>query len=222
MATKGPIHLSGPPWLPPGDRKILAPNAIASKVLCKRHNELLSPLDALGTRFFASIPDLLEQPKHENEHRFFFYGRDFERWMLKVMCGVICARYVSGRSMPPLEWQPTIELLKVLLLGETLSQPAGLYFDENVGTVINLRPRVEVTLFADGQKPQGIALALHGLRFFLALDSPRKAFLEAAKYRPNELRFKTPQGRTSLLFYWDESHCAATAELKVVPNTRPQ
>ncbi len=217
MAARGPIRVSGLPRQPVGEVKLLTPQALASKILCKRHNESLSPLDALGKRFFGSFPHISPSQTSADEQLRLFQGHDLERWMLKTMCGAICSRYVAGPAMPPPEWQPSVELLKVLLLGAPLVSPAGLYFRANTGETIDPRPRVEVTLLANTQEPQGIAILLHGFEFFLALEAPAESFLASTQYRPNGLEFNTPHGKTSLLFYWAESHYGATANITFVP-----
>lgn len=55
----GVIVVSGMPWLAPGETMSLTVDNLAAKILCKRHNEALSPLDAEAGRFFSILEKLL-------------------------------------------------------------------------------------------------------------------------------------------------------------------
>jgi len=82
------INISGVPWLEEGERKNLGLNALTAKVLCKRHNENLSPLDAMAGRFFRAIlgdESVLFGPRRVA----LFSGDDLERWILKVLFGAV-------------------------------------------------------------------------------------------------------------------------------------
>jgi ribosome biogenesis protein Tsr3 len=50
--------VSGLPWLKPDETKILPITQLAGNILCKRHNEALSPLDAMAGRFFTALKEM--------------------------------------------------------------------------------------------------------------------------------------------------------------------
>ena len=215
MESFGPILVSGSLGRGRFDRHPLSSKALASNVLCKRHNEWLSPLDALATRFFRSFPHMSPVTEYRDERIHLFQGYDLERWILKTMCGAICSKYFEGPDAPSPEWQPSVEMLKVLLLAEPFIPPAGLYYRGNVGDSISVRPRVQLTLHTASRQPEGLSIVLHGFELLLALVPPSDSFRTTALYRPHGLSFDTLQGRSSLLLYWDDAHYAATVEVSL-------
>jgi hypothetical protein len=100
------FNMGGFPWQKPGEFSSLTSDALTAKVLCRKHNEALSPLDAVAGSFFRTvyastrggIQDLIPL----DELCFEFDGRVIERWLLKVLCGVLASGNHSGsnRSVP--------------------------------------------------------------------------------------------------------------------------
>ena len=80
------LRVSGLAWLEDNE-KILPPGALASTILCDRHNAVLSPLDAIAVRLFQAFD---EDGAGASGKRILclFSGHDLERWLLKIMCGV--------------------------------------------------------------------------------------------------------------------------------------
>ena len=212
LAGGGPIYANGLPWQPPGATQPLPIDALQSRVLCKRHNESMSPLDALAKRFFCSFPHRPDANKSAVDRCFLFCGHDLERWMIKAACGAICSRYVRGESIPANGWQPSVDWLRVLLLSVPLEPPRGLYLSAAVGESINARPAVQFTLFARKQTPLGVCIALHGFRFFLVMETPEAFLPPDASYRPNEFVFKSGRHASSIVFAWDDEHVGATVD----------
>lgn len=93
----GTLGLVGAPWQPEGTEKSLPPNALASKILCGRHNHALSPLDAEAGRLFRTIGafDRDFNDKPATDAMAMFSGEDIERWMLKTVCGMVASKHVA-------------------------------------------------------------------------------------------------------------------------------
>jgi len=53
------IEVAGVPWLKPGESKRLAVDNLTAKILCKRHNENLSPLDSEAGTFLRFLTEAL-------------------------------------------------------------------------------------------------------------------------------------------------------------------
>lgn len=90
------VLMEGFPWLK--EPKALSPERIASKILCERHNNGLSPLDTSALRFFEclmALPKVLGAPGRKRDHLYMFSGPDLERWMIKLLTGLL----VSGNAM---------------------------------------------------------------------------------------------------------------------------
>ncbi|HEY0991815.1 MAG TPA: hypothetical protein VGD80_32415, partial [Kofleriaceae bacterium] len=83
------FEADGLAWLP--EKKSLTAKALQSKVLCKRHNEALSPLD-------DNITNLYDMMRRWQDRKvvgdLVLDGEDLERWAIKVMFGL----FASGSS----------------------------------------------------------------------------------------------------------------------------
>src|SRR5579872_4971666 len=53
------LRISGVPWLPPEQTFDTTVQNLTAKILCRRHNEALSPLDAEAGIFFSSLTEAL-------------------------------------------------------------------------------------------------------------------------------------------------------------------
>jgi hypothetical protein len=71
----------------------LGPNALRSWVLCKRHNNALSPLD-------ENIVQLYDLMRRFQDRKpvgdLVLDGEDIERWSIKVMCGLLASGSVEA------------------------------------------------------------------------------------------------------------------------------
>ena len=87
------IQVSGFDWTEDEVRNIGLSSAV-SKVLCKTHNNLLSPLDAeiKNTReYFLKLSELVSKDKQTDELIGNIDGVKFERWLLKTTINIIRA-----------------------------------------------------------------------------------------------------------------------------------
>src|SRR5262249_35605606 len=93
MAMGGKITIDGVPWLPTGEKREIGVNNLTARVLCKRHNSALSPLDAVAGEFFSVLrninTDLTTKSLSRKRSHYFFSGEELELWMLKTLCGMI-------------------------------------------------------------------------------------------------------------------------------------
>ena len=70
---------------------------LVSKVLCKRHNEGLSPLDAEAGRLIETIGNYDREFNQENPRAeiSILCGEELEKWLLKTTCGMVAAGQVA-------------------------------------------------------------------------------------------------------------------------------
>lgn len=80
----------------------LPTNCFAAKILCKAHNEFLSPLDAALKRFFEAADGIVRaavlKPAARPNLLFLQNGNDVEYALLKMMCGLTASGAVRGVS----------------------------------------------------------------------------------------------------------------------------
>jgi hypothetical protein len=185
------VNVSGFDWQRDDDERMVGIDSLTSRVLCTRHNNCLSPLDAVGVKFFCAMRSLLAasiagmKPAVPAQ---FLSGHDLERWMLKVLFGSFTQR--DPKMLPIKMWQ-TGELRKIcakLLLGERpICPPMGLYLrspPESEGTqVSNSFGMVPLARFGLA----GIEIAVCGIHFCLYINFSADAIPANATYRPRAI-----------------------------------
>lgn len=123
------FKVSGPSWL---DReRVLSEKSLRSRVLCKRHNSALSPIDsAIGQLYDALVA------YHEGRDigALTICGEDLERWTLKVWAGMLASGNLKLRTGERVEKSllPT-EHLEVLFGETAMPEGWGLNFFEKGG-----------------------------------------------------------------------------------------
>lgn len=153
-------------WQPAPETDVV-PDQLSAKVLCKRHNNALDPLDTAAGRLFGILASDLRRDEYV-----YTSGDDLERWALKLICGTyaasIAARLgeVPARDrLIPLPW------LESLFTKTPLQAPLGLYFcperkpRTDGGTILWVR-----NLFSSDGLPAGIELHFAVIDFLLVLD----------------------------------------------------
>ena len=130
--------LSGFDWQ--DDQPRMLPVAtLESKILCEKHNNLLSDLDAEATRIFKFIGDALltlqerqRKPPVKKEllpQKYQANGQLFERWCAKTLIDFVCVDKSTtqwhGTDNPMLA--PPIEILKAIYGHAKFHHPMGLY-----------------------------------------------------------------------------------------------
>jgi hypothetical protein len=84
LLGSGQAEAKGVSWLPEEGITTLDPEALSAKMLCDRHNAALSPLDELAIKFFR-----FTRGDTESHMELIIQGYELERWMLKLLCGVM-------------------------------------------------------------------------------------------------------------------------------------
>ena len=201
LNSRGGLYMGGLRWLPEAPAYV-PPNAVAAKVLCKRHNSALSSLDAMAARLF----DAFDNPRSWKMGRQMdiFSGYDVERWLLKVLCGML-----ASRNVPPnfLDMDTTIpdEWVRILFGEAELAGRQGLYVCDSV--VLNGPAAFAISLILDdARKATGLIFYLHGYQLMLSMEglASDEIFEEIVfAYRPSQLRTTGGSFRKCVVLYWD-------------------
>jgi hypothetical protein len=99
---------------------------LASRILCTRYNAALSGLDAMALRLFQKFDGAIRQ-KRRGKRVFLFDGSDFERWLLKTLCGAVFSRNAHTRAVST-DWSPSPLWLSILYGGAAFPDRWGFYF----------------------------------------------------------------------------------------------
>ncbi|GEM_PF-483389 len=195
------IRLTGTPWLA-GREKLLPLDAIASRILCKRHNEMLSPLDEEAGRFFSALESMKSDNFEDPSFRFYslFSGEAIERWLLKVTVGVTYSGSAGRSGGTKIEWRPSLRELEMLFLGRSMPPRCGLYFKAPPYETLKIERRLTfapVTYLETGQLI-ACQLSMWAYSFVLPfVGAPAEAnagIFEHTEYRPRWLDFNAKRG----------------------------
>lgn len=170
-----------------------------ARILCKRHNEALSPIDRAGRDLQAAF---IRYHKGEGVRVVTVPGVHVERWLLKVMCGLIASGNVArvdGVAVPrelPIEWVR-------VLFGEPMPDGWGLYAPAStMSDRVHHDLRVAAPMTADGVIGR-LQFVFYGVALELSLGRMPDG---VAAYRPEALTFK-PSGRIN--FAWPRAGARA-------------
>lgn len=205
-----------------GSTRTISAASAGRKVLCKRHNSALSPLDQSGCRFVRALQRQLQyrfQNCSEDTH-VLFNGFDVERWMLKVLCTMAHGERAS-RVYSSSIWRVPRTWLRVLFEGDPLPPGAGLYTPgvargrfaggilttKIVGSL--LRPIDRGALILDGRDRTtvvGISMTIYGQDFDLHMYPPSPSERSQYWYRVRMYRMRSQGGGVSHVHLgWDEA-----------------
>ena len=225
IAQDGLVKLDGFSWQK--QKAAWIPSAtLARRILCKRHNEALSPLDAEAGRFMRAVRDFhanLSSGRTRDEVRS-FAGEDLEKWMLKTLTGMVASGNVVGLNDVPEPW------INQLFRCNPLHEPLGLYLDRSAEVRLGRHFYFQPTFYGK----EGLVTAemhVHGLQFFLLVAPQAGVPYHAALYRPGFIALKRA-GATKLvdLSWQDERYTAGITfehsgryadTQKPAPTTRP-
>jgi hypothetical protein len=207
----GGMVVSGASWLA-GLSKELNADSLRSHILCKRHNECLSPLDCAAGKLFNTISNIyadLRSPASAQETSWYLVsGEMLELWGMKVMfgthySGTAAARGSQVRDSHSIDPEVFIQALS----SKRLPAPCGLYCLW-ANRTLAVGPGVSVTPIGTANPPRigGIQLAIHGIEFDIVFDpsAVNRDQIEGREYRPRYLNFHNTQRRHVVVPTWPD------------------
>lgn len=222
------LTVKGFPWLEKDVGKILTPSCLVGNILCERHNNALSPLDAVAIRFFKAFNQIEQEFADENtannETVFLFNGQDIERWMLKTLFGIICSKNALTYEAKIINWAPKTTWLNMLFGTQKFQFNCGIHYIAEKG---KKRPMYEGLDFApitnENNDVYGAIIQLKQHEFVLAMSPPpqeiRGTILEHNIYRPTNLIIKKAENTTCkvIVLAWD--FLENKADIEITLNT---
>lgn len=192
--------VDGFPWL--STARKMTPKALQAKILCERHNNALSSLDATIARFYdvlAGAHKGINVGSHE------FDGSDIERWALKVLLGLAMSgnlRGVDGRRARA--YDLPAQYLRILFAEEEMPAGCGLYYvGDPIGNVDAGLLDISVNHYpldhGNAGEVFGITIKLLRFQFVVSVMARIEVETQRVWYRPGEFRLGTPSfGRIGL------------------------
>jgi hypothetical protein len=183
----------------------LPTGAYASKVLCKRHNTALSPLDALAVPLFEAIRTPQAENTGEQSLRL-FCGHDVERWLLKTMCGLLASNAIAidedASHDIPHSW------VQALFAEADWQSGQGLYANRTLGAWFSGEHGVRLQFIGhrehDTSGIGGMCMWVCGLELFISMTGFRARQFDrrVLVYRPMELHYVGANFERSIAFTW--------------------
>lgn len=206
------VQVQGFPWLPGSETKVLGVDNLTARILCVRHNNALSPLDAEGALFLRTLRQVhqhLQKRSLSKRNRFYLLSGDaIELWMLKTLAGMYHSKNATSDGAALASTSRLNEQLVVDALQEQRWLPnCGLYFRSIVGEDIASDDAIgfaPLTSHRDG-RTVGCKLKLVGLEFTVVVDPFGVNFDSVGTqntFRPTNLVFEHETMAHVLVLTW--------------------
>lgn len=206
--TVGGLH-----WIE-GEQQVLSPNALASKILCSRHNSALSPLDSIAVRLFEAF-DETEKSDSGEQLLHLFSGHDIERWLLKTLCGIAASKNLTlgpeiDCSIPPY-WLDILFGRIDFPIGE------GLYICRSRGYAFEGPHGLRIQTITGKDRLTGMGLWVCGYELILSMSGfPSRTFDgRDFIYRPLELYTTGREFEKSVVMMWEGPADKGTVKLEI-------
>jgi len=207
------LRLSGFPWNKGGEQT-LPPSALTSKVLCKRHNSALSKLDSIAVRLFQAFDE--EKVSESGQQLIFlFSGHDIERWLLKILCGLIFSKNVSLEDEADLSipdyW------LRILFGEAEFSEEQGLYVCKSRGHRFVGPKGLQLQVITGSDRLTGMGLWICGYELILSMSGFPARVFEGREmvYRPLEFYATGRDYEKSILLSWNGAADLGTISVSI-------
>lgn len=221
----GTIAAHGLPWIGEEPKNLSYKNLTAN-ILCKRHNESLSPLDDIAGKFFINISNILSGNPFQspNPDLVLVSGQGLELWLLKLLMSL----HFSGNSLADGQSTLTefpIDMKKALAALYTGNWGArcGLYVYAPEGAAVSMNIVFQTRVLAGYSEHvvYGLLANFLGIQFALVLDDCGGAIEISpdAIARPTMLRFHTAGGVRQIALSWGERRPneSITVDLSITP-----
>lgn len=199
------------PWQREGEVQSLPSSALVANILCARHNNALSPLDALAGKSFDALISSADYAVHQQHAGKVLYsltsGHALELWMYKLAAGIYFGKIAvaNGKRVRDTCDFPENEIAHHLTEG-TLSPEGGLYVTQNVGEVPRSNIAIAPLTEASSNCCVGVQVQFGPLQFATTVVRPKvPTTAEAAvrgRRRPHVIDFLGPARDARVLLTW--------------------
>jgi hypothetical protein len=209
------IQVTGFPWQRNAETAQIGAASLAAKILCKRHNEQLSPLDSVAKVFLSGLQSSFQEASENmlSNTTYQTSGSSFELWLLKVLCGLLPLCKVAV----PHAW------VNILFQREPWPAGAGLHIFGAPGVASWYFTLVRVISVMSAENPGRIAGAkfgIGGLALLLAFGTPRltEPGMQTS-YRPAGISIERDGKQNQHVLSWDDDDAHGTMTLRITGTT---
>lgn len=164
LGARGKVQVSGMPWQRPGETTDTGISSLTAKMLCERHNNALSPLDAEAAFFFSTLRTALIDLNHKTLSRkpivHLVSGETIELWLLKVACGLYYS--VGMHDRVRLSATRTIDMTKArrAFFNREWEVRGGLYFKGAAGDRVEIADHAKFAPLLTDSNFGGLSMSL--------------------------------------------------------------
>lgn len=193
--------IAGLRWQAPETFNIVSLGSLTANVLCERHNNSLSPLDAAIGAFSLAVRECDHAFRKNSEStadiRETFSGDDIQRWMLKCIIGMAVSKNLNGSIKP--------ECVEVLYGRAEWPTGWGLYWRTPASTPVYHSDSfaIETKVHPEHKTICLAEFVIRGLNFALCMGRPDhpEAF---GTFKPGALIFRGEGREMRLILQWDK------------------
>jgi hypothetical protein len=183
------IYVEGPAWLK-DQRKVLPKASLVAGILCEKHNNDTSHLDAIASKVAAATRTLFTS---NTETALTIDGFDYERWCLKSLINLAVSGWMKdGKAGPPPK-----EYVEIVFRNRKLKSDAGLYVFHELTGITDCADRCQWTVLGVFGDMRGIIIGINRFLGVLSL-SPHNAPADvraAAAIWPEGVSISHPKAR---------------------------
>lgn len=199
---KNTVEISGLPWIPRGHLRTIGISSLVSNILCDAHNPKLSPLDAEVQEFVSSIFSIDENFQSNNpaNNKYYIDGTYIERWIMKMIVGIIQSNQGKQSSGQPLSYKKKI--IDIICSSRTLCPSGwGLYFSDS-GVVHHSSSFEFIPKFnADNGEVLALTLKFNGFEMNFLMGKPNNT-KTLGILRPQKMIFAKDNIKSEIYFDW--------------------
>lgn len=177
---------------------------VKAEVLCAHHNNKLSQFDQVGIDIAKALIATDERP-YTCSAKYIIKGENFERYILKSICGHITDSANKASNNVPIKSVP-FEWLDILFSNKPVPINTGLYF-QPIHHGHTLEQKVQALAHtSDPHTATGGYRLMFGWMFFVLLESGRGEIETDPKpiFKPSRIIFKKDGFEREIAFSWDQ------------------
>lgn len=205
-----------------------SPQSMTAKILCERHNSVLSPLDKAGAALFHTINALENELADNRDMRRPFHskldGHATERWLLKCAFGLCFGSQLQNTTTEtPIRFiRNQDQLLRVLFGADSPGTQMKLYVECEEGNPFSNEAALGFQALSHGEELWGLRLALRSVPLLLAFGEADRLVPELCRPRTLKFeRFDEPGTAQVIEFLW-HNHIGADLSFTRVGSTTVQ
>lgn len=207
------MRMSGVSWMPIGEERLVGLQSLTAKILCRRHNSLLSPLDSGAgalAKVFARAFD--GDATYNSDMLVLASGPAFEAWLIKAALGGLYAgTFRDENGVPITKERVSFDAVWPALRGNPLPPGCGMYILAG-GIFTQGWPALKARALTMRWKGEryfcGADICLSDVNFRVILDPEATEIIDSNEgwsFRPHLLELRRPDSVSTLKFDWPSS-----------------